>query len=183
MFTLETLESAQKRGAPILCEVLGFGSTSAAGLIGIPHDRSLAAAMQAALNDARLSPCDIDYIAAQGTGSRRGDLAEATAIIQAFGECARRIAVSSTKALHGHLVGASGALGLAVGILALREQLVPATSNLRERDDLLGDLDFIPNASRSSAQVRRVLCNSFSFGDANAVLVLGRAENRYIWTR
>jgi 3-oxoacyl-(acyl-carrier-protein) synthase len=176
MFTLEALESAHQRGAPILCEVLGFGSTSAAGLTGFAHDRSLAAAMLAALEDAHLAPCDIDYIAADATGTRSGDLAEARAILQVFGPCVPRLAVSSTKALHGHLVGASGALGVAVGILALIGGFLPATSNLRERDHRLGALDFVPNVPRLAVPVRRVLCNAFSFGNANAVLTLGRSE-------
>jgi 3-oxoacyl-(acyl-carrier-protein) synthase len=177
MFTLEALDSAHRRGAPILCEVLGFGSTSSASVIDFPHARSLAAAMQAALEDAHLSACDIDYIAAHATGSRSGDLAEATAILQVFGGYGRRLAVSSTKAQHGHLVGASGALGVAVGMLAIGEGVVPATCNLRERDEQLGDLDFVPNASREvGPRIRRVLCNSFSFWDAHAVLVIGRPE-------
>jgi 3-oxoacyl-(acyl-carrier-protein) synthase len=175
MFAIETLDSAHRRGAPILCEVLGFGSTSAAGPIGFAHDRSLAAAMQVALDDAHLSACDIDYIAADARGTRAGDRAEARAIVRVFGEHWPRPAVSSTKAQHGHLVGASGALAVAVGIVALRERFLPATCNLREQDAQLGDLDFVPNAPRLTARVRRVLCNAFSFGDANAVLVLARS--------
>jgi nodulation protein E len=132
--------------------------------------------MLAALEDAHLAPCDIDYIAADATGTRSGDLAEARAILQVFGPCVPRLAVSSTKALHGHLVGASGALGVAVGILALIGGFLPATSNLRERDHRLGALDFVPNVPRLAVPVRRVLCNAFSFGNANAVLAIGRSE-------
>lgn len=173
MFTLETLDSAHRRGAAILCEVLGFGSTADSGLSGFAHERSLAAAMQKALDDAHISACDIDYIAADARGASAGDLAEARAILRVFGGGSRLPAVSSTKAQHGHLVGASGALGVAVGIVALRDKMLPATCNLRQQDAQMPDLDFVPNVVRLVDRVRTVLCNSFSFGDANAVLVLG----------
>ncbi|HEU4626316.1 MAG TPA: beta-ketoacyl-[acyl-carrier-protein] synthase family protein [Steroidobacteraceae bacterium] len=175
MLVLERLEDAVQRGAPILCELLGYAANADATHICIPALEGQASAMAGALADAQLAPESIDYLNAHGTATRAGDITETRAIREAFGKYADALPVSSTKSVHGHLLGAAGALELAVCIVALRERLLPATMHLRQRDAEC-DLDFVANAPRPDVEVRRVMSNSFAFGGSNAVLVAARVD-------
>jgi nodulation protein E len=168
VLVLESFEHAQARGATILGEVLGFGATSDAGHITDPSADGAARAMQLALADGQLAPRDIGYINAHGTGTRANDVTETAAIRAVFGsDCPP---VSSTKSLHGHAMGASGAIEIASSLLALRDGFLPPTINL-ERPDPECDLDYVPNESRP-AQVSAFLSNSFGFGGMNAVVAV-----------
>jgi nodulation protein E len=173
IFVLESMEHAQARGATILAELAGSGMTADATDIVMPSADGAAAAMRQALDDAGLAPQDVDYINAHGTGTQANDVTETKAIRLAFGEHADRLAVSSTKSMHGHALGASGALELVAAIGALREGVVPPTANLDQVDPAC-DLDYVPNVARE-VPVRAVLSNSFAFGGLNAVLALKRA--------
>ncbi len=173
IFVLELLEHAQARGAVILAEVAGVGMTADASDIVMPNAIGAAAAMSQALTDAGLAPQDVDYINAHGTGTQANDSTETRAIRLAFGEHADRLAVSSTKSMHGHALGASGALELVAVIGALRDGFVPPTANL-DKVDPACDLDYVPNVGREMP-VRAALSNSFAFGGLNAVLALKRA--------
>jgi 3-oxoacyl-(acyl-carrier-protein) synthase len=175
VLVLERLDDAIRRDAPILCELVGFAANADATHVCIPALEGQALAMSGALADAQLPPEAIDYLNAHGTATRAGDLTETRAIRQAFGKHADALAVSSTKSVHGHLLGAAGALELAVCIAALRERLLPATMHLRQPDAEC-DLDFVPNAPRAGVEIRRVMSNSFAFGGSNAVLVAARAD-------
>jgi 3-oxoacyl-[acyl-carrier-protein] synthase II len=175
ILVLERLDDAVARGAPILCELVGFAANADATHVCIPALEGQALAMAAALADAQLPPESIDYLNAHGTATRAGDITETRAIRMAFGEHADALAVSSTKSVHGHLLGAAGALELAVCIAALRQQFLPATMHLRQPDAEC-DLDFVPNAARTDVEVRCVMSNSFAFGGSNAVLVAARAD-------
>ena len=173
MFVLESMEHAQARGATILAEYGGGGMSADAGDIVAPDPVGAAAAMSQALADAGLEPQDIDYINAHGTATQANDVSETRAIRLAFGAAADRLAVSSTKSMHGHAMGASGALELVATINALREGVVPPTANLDVVDPAC-DLDYVPNTARAMP-VRAALSNSFAFGGLNAVLALKRA--------
>ncbi|MDI1252837.1 beta-ketoacyl-[acyl-carrier-protein] synthase family protein [Thermomonas sp.] len=173
MFVLEEIEHARARGAVILAELAGFGMTSDAGDIVAPSANGAADAMRMALRDARLDPADIDYINAHGTGTQLNDSTETRAIHLAFGGHAGALAVSSTKGVHGHALGAAGALELVAAIGALRDQVVPPTANFIDPDPEC-DLDYVPNAARTMP-VHAVLSNSFAFGGLNAVLALRQA--------
>jgi nodulation protein E len=144
-----------------------------AGDIVAPDPAGAAAAMAQALADAGLVPEEIDYINAHGTGTPANDPAETKAIHQVFGPHARRLAISSTKSMHGHALGASGALELVAVLGALAENVVPPTANLDQPDPAC-DLDYVPNTARDMP-VRAALSNSFAFGGLNAVLALKRA--------
>jgi 3-oxoacyl-[acyl-carrier-protein] synthase II len=170
MLVLEPLDAAVRRGAPVLCELLGFGSSADASHICIPSPEGQAASMTAALDDAGLAASDIDYINAHGTATRAGDVTETRAIRQTFGSHAEQLAVSSTKSAHGHLLGAAGALEFVVSLIALRESFLPATLHLREPDPDC-DLDYVPNEPRAGARLRAFMSNSFAFGGSNAVLI------------
>jgi 3-oxoacyl-[acyl-carrier-protein] synthase II len=172
ILVLERMDIARGRGATVLCELLGFAANADASHVCIPSVEGQAAAMSAALADAQLPPEDIDYLNAHGTATRAGDITETRAIRRAFGRHADTLAISSTKSTHGHLLGASGALELAVCIAALRGRFLPATMHLREPDGDC-DLDFVPNQPRAGVEVRRVMSTSFAFGGSNAVLVAG----------
>jgi nodulation protein E len=141
--------------------------------IVMPSAEGAATAMRLALAEAELNPQDVDYINAHGTGTQANDVTETRAIRLAFGAHADRLAVSSTKSMHGHALGASGALELVAAIGALREGVVPPTANL-DKVDPACDLDYVPNVAREMP-VRAVLSNSFAFGGLNAVLALKRA--------
>jgi 3-oxoacyl-[acyl-carrier-protein] synthase II len=167
---LERLSAATERGAPVLCEVLGFASTADASHICIPAVEGQAAAMLAALEDASLAPEDVEYINAQGSGTRIGDLIESRAIHEVFGEHASKIPVSSTKSAHGHLLGAAGALEFVASLAALKAGFLPATLNLRQPDPEC-DLDCVALLPREGIQAGLFLSNSFAFGGSNAVLV------------
>jgi len=170
VFVLESLENAQERGAEILGEIAGFGATSDAGHITDPDSAGAARAMMLAMRDAQLNPEDIGYINAHGTATRANDPTETAAIKQALGESARNVAVSSTKSLHGHAMGASGAIEIACSLLALRDGFLPPTINLRTPDPAC-DLDYVPNEPRE-ARVNAFLSNSFGFGGMNAVIAV-----------
>jgi nodulation protein E len=173
VFVLESLDRAQARGATILGEIVGFGATSDAGHITDPSADGAARAMQLALADSGLEPRDIGYINAHGTGTRANDATETAAIHAVFGKDAPP--VSSTKSLHGHAMGASGAIEIACSLLALREGFLPPTINL-ERPDPECDLDYVPNQPRQ-ARVRAFLSNSFGFGGMNAVVAMRLLEH------
>jgi nodulation protein E len=173
IFVLESMEHAQARGAVILAELAGVGMTADASDIVMPNATGAAAAMTQAMADADLAPQDVDYINAHGTGTQANDSTETRAIRLAFGAHADRLAVSSTKSMHGHALGASGALELVAVVGALRDGVVPPTANLDEVDPAC-DLDYVPNVGREMP-VRAALSNSFAFGGLNAVLALKRA--------
>jgi len=173
IFVLESMEHAQARGATILAELAGSGMTADATDIVMPSADGAASAMRQALADACLTPQDVDYINAHGTGTLANDVTETKAIRLAFGAHADRLAVSSTKSMHGHALGASGALELVAVIGALRDSVVPPTANLDQVDPAC-DLDYVPNVAREMP-VRAALSNSFAFGGLNAVLALKRA--------
>ena len=165
---LEELERAQARGAPILGEIAGAGMTADAGDIVAPAVDGAARAMQQALADARMAPAEVDYINAHGTATTMNDRTEAAAIHMVLGEQAKAVMVSSTKSMHGHCIGAAGALEAAATLMALGEGVVPPTINHDEPDPGIR-LDVVPNVARE-AGVKAALSNSFAFGGLNAVL-------------
>jgi nodulation protein E len=170
MLVLEPLDAARARGARIHAEIVGLGMSADAGHITQPSAAGAARAIRAALRDAELAPEAIGYINAHGTGTSANDPTETAAIRAVFGAHAGRLAVSSTKSMHGHALGASAALECVATALALRDGLLPPTANYREPDPEC-DLDVIPNEART-AQVEYALSNSFAFGGLNAVLAL-----------
>lgn len=174
IFVLESAAHAAARGALALAELAGFGMGADAHDIVAPSADGAAAAMRLALQDAGLEPQQIDYINAHGTGTQANDRCETQAIREVFGSHADALAVSSTKAVHGHALGAAGALELVAAIGALREQRVPPTANFLDPDPDC-DLDYVPNHARAQ-RVRAVLSNSFAFGGLNAVLALREAR-------
>jgi nodulation protein E len=174
MLVLEPYEAARARGARIHGELVGFGMSSDAHHITQPSAEGAALALSAALRDAELGPESIGYINAHGTGTPGNDSTETRAIRQVFGAHADRLAVSSTKSLHGHTLGAAGALEAVASILALREGVLPPTANYTEPDPDC-DLDVIPNAARP-LRVEYALSNSFAFGGLNAVLAFRSAS-------
>lgn len=165
---LESLENAERRGATIFGEIDGFGATSDAGHLTDPSADGAARAMSLALADARWTPSDVGYINAHGTGTRANDATESTAIHAVFGGSAPPI--SSTKSMHGHAMGASGAIELVASLLALREGFLPPTINL-DTPDPACDLDCVPHHARPT-RTTRFLSNSFGFGGMNAVLAV-----------
>ena len=168
MLTLETLESARARHATIYAEIVGFGFSADASHITQPHAEGAASAMRQALADAGATPEEVGYISAHGTGTQANDSTEAAAIHQVFGPRASHIPVSSTKSLHGHSIGASGALEALATILALHESLLPANTGVTQIDPTL-DLDVILESPRK-ASPQLALSNSLAFGGLNAVL-------------
>lgn len=171
---LESLEHAQARGAKILCEFSGYGTTDDAHHISAPAENGAGAAisMSLALQDARLKPEDISYINAHGTSTYLNDKSETSAIKTVFGEQAYQIPISSTKSMTGHLLGASGALEAVISTMAILDNILPPTINY-ETPDPVCDLDYVPNQPRK-AEPNYVMSNSFGFGGHNATLVLGR---------
>jgi nodulation protein E len=169
---LEAEERARARGARIYAEIAGFGMSSDAGHITQPSEIGAARAMRAALRDADLDAAAIGYINAHGTGTAANDVTETRAIHQVFGLHAGRLAVSGTKSMHGHALGASSALELIATVLALTNGILPPTANFTSPGDGC-DLDYIPNQGRQ-AQVDAALSNSFAFGGLNAVLCIRR---------
>jgi nodulation protein E len=172
IFVLETLERARARGAPIVAELAGTGMTADASDITLPTVQGPAGAMRAALADAGLAPEAIDYINAHGTGTVANDATETKAIHAVFGAHARALAVSSTKAMHGHALGAAGGIELAVTLLAMQRGVVPATINYAGPDPAC-DLDVVPNTPRER-RIDAALSNSFAFGGLNAVVAVKR---------
>ena len=174
MLILETLELAQKRGATIYGEIVGFGMSSDAGHITRPEQKGAEQAMRSALADADLKPEAVDYINAHGTGTAVNDAMETAAIKNVFGDHAHKLAVSSTKSLHGHALGATSALEAIATTMALNSQIIPPTANYLEHDPEC-DLDIVPNQARP-ANIRYATSNSFAFGGLNAVLVFKKWE-------
>ncbi len=175
ILVLEPLERAQARGATIHAEVVGFGMSSDAGDIVQPSADGAARAIAACLDDARLEPKDVDYVNAHGTGTAANDVTETRALHQAFGAHAARLAVSSTKSMHGHAMGAASALELVAAILGARDSIAPPTANFTEPDPEC-DLDYVPGEARAMA-IDIALSNSFAFGGLNAVLSVRRFES------
>jgi 3-oxoacyl-[acyl-carrier-protein] synthase II len=173
VLVLERLDLAQARGAAILAEIVGYGMSSDAYHVTHPPEDGdgVARVMRAALDDAGLEPGAIDYLNAHATSTVAGDRAEALAIAKVFGAHAATLAVSSTKSMTGHLLGAAGALEAAVTILALRDQIAPPTINLDHPEDT--GLDLVPNEARRLS-ITRAMTNSFGFGGTNASLIVAK---------
>lgn len=169
---LESLEHAQKRSAHIYAEVVGYGSTADGYHITAPEPegRGAARAMALALKDADLEPAAVDYINAHGTSTDLNDRGETQAIRKVFGPAADKVAVSSTKSMTGHLLGAAGAIEAIACALAIQNSIIPPTINLDNQDPAC-DLDYVPNTARA-AQVQVAMSNSFGFGGHNACLIL-----------
>ena len=174
MLVLESRERALARGATIVAEIAGYGLCTDAGHITRPSVEGQARAMRLALADARLSPADIGYINAHGTATEANDPVESAAIRAVFGARAADVPVSSTKSMHGHLLGAAGALELVAALGALRESVLPPTMHLEHADPEC-DLDYVPGKARAVKGLEAVMSSSFAFGGTNAVLVARRA--------
>jgi len=175
---LESLEHAQKRNAPILAEIVGYGMSGDAYHITQPAENGDGAyrVMKAALKDAKLEPSAIGYLNAHGTSTPLGDCLETSAIKRLFGDRAKQVAVSSTKSMTGHLLGGAGGLEAGISVLALRDQTLPPTINY-ETPDPACDLDYVPNKARK-ASVEYALSNSFGFGGTNAALIFKLWDGR-----
>ncbi len=171
---LESLEHAQKRNAPIVGEIVGYGMSGDAYHITQPAENGDGAyrVMKAAIKDAKLRPEDIGYVNAHGTSTPLGDAIETTALKRLFGDRAKQVPVSSTKSMTGHLLGGAGGLEAGISVLALRDQILPPTINQITPDPAC-DLDYVPNAARK-ASVDYALSNSFGFGGTNAALIFKR---------
>ncbi|MFK7870595.1 MAG: beta-ketoacyl synthase [Roseobacter sp.] len=170
IFVFEDYESAKKRGADILCEVVGFAMSSDAGDIVMPSKNGAARAMAGALSDAGLNRDDVGYINAHGTGTAANDKTECAAVADVFGPHADKLMISSTKSMHGHLIGGTGAVELLACIMALRDGVIAPTIGYQEHDPECA-LDVVPNDARD-APVTVALSNAFAFGGMNAVLAL-----------
>jgi 3-oxoacyl-[acyl-carrier-protein] synthase II len=170
---LESEERAVARGAELLAEIIGFGATSDAHKLTEPSVDGQERAMRNALEDAGVPADAVGYINAHATGTPAGDPVEIEAIKRAFGAAAQQVAISSTKSMHGHLVGASGALECVITALALHERRIPPTANLTAADPAC-DLDCVANVGREAPDLEVALSNSFAFGGSNATLVLRR---------
>jgi 3-oxoacyl-[acyl-carrier-protein] synthase II len=173
ILVVEELEHARKRGAPIYAELLGVGNTADAHHITAPHPEGAGAsqAMRLALHDAKLNPEDVQYVNAHGTSTQLGDEAETKAIKVVFGPHARRLAVSSTKSMVGHLLGASGGVEMIASVLSIKHGVIHPTINYQTPDPAC-DLDYVPNTAREQ-RVRRAISNSFGFGGHNCCVVVG----------
>jgi 3-oxoacyl-[acyl-carrier-protein] synthase II len=171
---LEELETAKRRGAPILAEIVGYGMSGDAHHLTSPPEDGEGAfrVMRNALRDARLNPEQIDYINAHGTSTPLGDRAETVAIKRAFGDHSKKVAVSSTKSMTGHLLGGAGGLEAGIAICALQHQVAPPTANYHNPDPAC-DLDYVPNEPRPM-KLDHVLSNSFGFGGTNGALIFSR---------
>ncbi|PQO24958.1 beta-ACP synthase [Rhodobacteraceae bacterium WD3A24] len=172
IFVFEEYEHARARGAEILAEVTGFAMTADAADIVVPARQGAARAMAGALRDARLAPGDVGYINAHGTGTAANDRTECAAVAEVFADHARGLMISSTKSMHGHLIGGTGAVEMLACIMALRDGVVPPTIGYRAPDPDC-PLDVVPNTARR-ARVDAAISNAFAFGGLNAVLALGR---------
>lgn len=174
IMVLEELEHARKRGATIYAELSGFGMSGDAYHITSPSEGGAGAAlcMRNALLSAQMNPTAVDYINAHGTSTQAGDIAETMAIKSVFGEYAKKLAISSSKSMIGHLLGASGAVEAIISVLSIRDQVVPPTINLDHPDESC-DLDYVPHITRDQP-VNVVLSNSFGFGGTNGSLIFSR---------
>lgn len=175
ILVLEEWEAARARGALILAEITGYGLTTDVSHLTHPSAEGQARAMQLALDAAGIDAASVDYINAHGTGTLANDAVETAAIKQVFGDRAGTIPVSSTKSMHGHLLGAAGALEFAISILAMNAGLVPPTANLQQPDPAC-DLDYVPNHARADGTIRTVMSNSFAFGGTSVALIGQRAS-------
>lgn len=176
MLVLEELTHAKRRGAAIYAELIGYGMSGDAYHVTAPDPEGAgaAASMKFALEDAQLKPGDISYINAHGTSTQLNDKIETKAIKSVFGEMARKIPVSSTKSVTGHLLGAAGAIELAACSLAIRDEIIPPTINYQNPDPEC-DLDYVPNQARK-AKIRVALSNSLGFGGHNVTLIIRKFE-------
>lgn len=172
IFVFEEYEHARKRGAEILAEVAGFSMTSDASDIVMPSAQGAARAIGGAIKDAGLTPEDIGYINAHGTGTAANDKTECAAVRNVFGSHADKVMISSTKSMHGHLIGGTGAVELLACIMALQDGVIAPTIGYEQPDPDCA-LDVVPNVARQ-AKVKAVLSNAFAFGGLNAVLALQR---------
>jgi len=174
---LEEREHALARGAQIYCEITGYGMTSDAFHITSPSEDGdgMVRVMARALRDAGLQPADIEYINAHGTSTQIGDKTETVAVRKVFGDHAYKLAMSSTKSMTGHLLGAAGGLESAVAAMVVRTGILPPTINY-ENPDPECDLDYVPNKAREVPGIRHVLSNSFGFGGTNATLIFSKHE-------
>jgi nodulation protein E len=172
MMVLEPLDRAQARGATILGEIVGFGMSADAADLTAPDLGGMVRAMQAAFDDARLAAADIQYVNAHGTGTAANDETETKALHEAFGPHAKKLAISSTKSMIGHALGAAGALELVATLLAVRDGIAPPTIGYLEPDPAC-DLDYVPNTARA-LPIEAAMSNSFAFGGLNAVLAVKR---------
>ncbi len=173
IFVFEEFEHAKARGAEILAEVVGFAMTSDASDIVMPSKQGAARAISAALKDAQMAPEEVGYINAHGTGTAANDKVECAAVADAFGRHADDLMISSTKSMHGHLIGGTGAVELLACIMALKDGVIAPTIGYEEPDPECA-LDVVPNEARK-AEVTAVLSNAFAFGGLNAVLALRKA--------
>lgn len=170
VFVFEDYDHAKARGAEILCEIVGFAMSSDASDIVMPSKNGAARAMAGALNDAKLNPDDVGYINAHGTGTAANDKTECAAVADVFGPHADRLMISSTKSMHGHLIGGTGAVELLACIMAVRDGVIAPTIGYEEPDPECA-LDVVPNHARE-AKVTVALSNAFAFGGMNAVIAL-----------
>ena len=171
---LEEWEHARKRGAKIYAEIAGYGMSSDASHITQPSIRGPVRAIRMALEEAEAKPEDVGYINAHGTGTRLNDATETQVVKEVFGDHARRLAISSTKSMHGHVMGATGAIELAATVMALQRGVIPPTANYTRADPEC-DLDYTPNQARET-RVDVAISNSFAFGGLNAVLLVRRTN-------
>ena len=178
ILVLESLEFAQRRGAKIIAEIVGYGMSGDAYHITQPAEGGDGGyrVTHAAIKDAKILPDDVGYVNAHGTSTPLGDAIETTALKRVFGDRAKKVAISSTKSMTGHLLGGAGGLEAGISILALRDQILPPTINY-ENPDPACDLDYVPNHARK-ADVTYAVSNSFGFGGTNASLVFKRWEGR-----
>jgi 3-oxoacyl-[acyl-carrier-protein] synthase II len=175
-FVLEQWEHAKARDAVIHAELSGYGLTTDVAHITRPSIEGQACAMRAALRSAGIHPDQVDYINAHGTGTAQNDSTETAAIKSVFGQRAYALPVSSTKSMHGHLLGAAGALEFLIAVASMERQLVPPTMHL-DKGDPACDLDYVPDQARTGATLATVMSNSFAFGGTNAVLVARREHS------
>ena len=174
LMMLESLEHAQRRGVRIYAELVGYGMSADAYHITLPALDGAVRSMRLSLEDAKMPPSEVEYVNAHGTSTPAGDLNETLALKEVFGEHAKKLAVSSTKSMTGHLLGAAGGIESVITVLTLSKGMVPPTINY-ETPDPECDLDYVPNTARA-AQVHAALTNSFGFGGTNASLICKRFE-------
>jgi beta-ketoacyl-acyl-carrier-protein synthase II len=174
MLVLEELEHARQRGAKIYGELAGFGMSSDASHITQPSIEGPARAVRMALAEAEVNPEEVDYINAHGTGTRVNDVTETQVIKAVFGDHARKVAISSTKSMHGHVMGSTGAVEMAATVQAIERGVIPPTANYTQPDPEC-DLDYVPKQAREMP-VRVAISNSFAFGGLNAVLLVRRLQ-------